>query len=542
MHRLIHNRSLNNIGVLATLFSAFFIFIFALLIILNEYNNFLEQIEAEERRYLASQKQVIKQETERALRFINYKYNQYKELPTEELKKTIVDAIEYMRNERDGTGYIFIYTFDGINIADPILKQNAGKKMLDFTDPNGKKVIAELIEVSKQEEGGYVEYVWNKPIVNRLSPKISYAKAFTPWNWMVGTGVYLDTIEAELEKKKTRYRDRIIGFITQVAVVAMILFFLVLLFSRYIQDIIKGEITLFRHFFDKASHEYKTIDRERLSFVEFRELSGFANEMVREIRAKNSALEEMNATLEEKVRQKTLSLEEKNEKLRTANEKNRKLIKEQDIFIKNTIHEVNTPLAIILTNIDMARMKEMGNKYLTNVESAAKVIANLYNDLSFFIRKDRIEYKKEAMDISSTVRERIAFFDDVARGNELALAPEITDNLIIRYNRTELERIIDNILSNAIKYAHPQTTVRITLTADAADARLAVANEGDPIKDAANIFKRFYRENENRGGFGIGLSMVSEICKKNGTPVTVESVNGVNTFSFTFPLAQKGDA
>ena len=68
MHRLIHNRSLNTIGILATFFSAFFIFIFALLIILNEYSNFLDQIEQEENKYLASQKQIIKQETERALK------------------------------------------------------------------------------------------------------------------------------------------------------------------------------------------------------------------------------------------------------------------------------------------------------------------------------------------------------------------------------------------------------------------------------------------------------------------------------------------
>ncbi len=542
MHRLIHNRSINDIGILATIFSAFFILIFALLIIINEYNNFLEQMAQEEKRYLASQKQIIKQETERALKFIRYKYDKYEGMPTEALKKTIVDAIEYMRNERDGTGYIFIYTFDGVNIADPILKQNAGKNLLDFTDPNGKKVIAELIEVSKHKEGGYVEYVWNKPIVNRLAPKISYAKAFKPWNWMVGTGVYLDTIEAELEKKKARYRDRIIGFMTQVAIVAMILLFLVLLFSRYIQDIIKNELTLFRNFFDKASHEYETIDRKQLSFIEFKELSGFANEMVREIQAKNSALEEMNATLEEKVRQKTLSLQEKNEKLRKANDKNKKLIKEQDIFIKNTIHEVNTPLAIILTNIDMARMKNLANKYLTNIESASKVIANLYNDLSFFIRKDRIEYKKAPLDISKSVRDRIDFFDDVATGNELAFNPEITDGLVIYFNRTELERIIDNILSNAIKYSYPDTVIRVSLEKEKDAAKFSVANEGDPIQDAANIFKRFYRENENRGGFGIGLSMVSEICKKNGIKVSVQSEDGVNTFMFTFPLAKEGDA
>ena len=536
MHRLVHNQSLSRIGLLATLFSAVFIVIFAILIIANEYKAFLDLTAEEEKHYFETQKQVIKQETERALGFIRYKYEKYKEMPEAELKKSIVDAIEYMRNERDGTGYIFIYTFDGINIADPILKQNAGKNMLDFTDPKGTKVIAELIEVSKHPDGGYVEYVWNKPIINRLAPKISYAASFKPWGWMVGTGVYLDSIEAAIEEKKAQYRERITHFMIQVAAVGMILLFLVLVFSRFIHAIIHKELDLFRHFFEKAATEYRPIKKKELSFVEFRTLSDHANSMVATIQEKTRALEEMNATLEEKVEEKTRLLQEQNEALLKANTANEKLIKDQDIFIKNTIHEVNTPLAIILTNIDLARIKHAANHYMVNIESAAKVIANLYNDLSYFIKRDRMEYPKENLDFSMILHERIDFFLDVARGNELGVIRMIAPDAGIHINRTKLERIIDNVLSNAIKYSYPQTEITVQLHPEPSGLRFSIMNHGDPIHEPEKIFERFYRENDNRGGFGIGLNMVRDICQENRITVTVTSESGINGFHFLFPV------
>ena len=59
-----------------------------------------------------------------------------------------------------------------------------------------------MIEVSKTEGGGFVDYVWNKPTTNQLSNKVSYANSYKPWNWMIGSGVYLDDINHILKQKK----------------------------------------------------------------------------------------------------------------------------------------------------------------------------------------------------------------------------------------------------------------------------------------------------------------------------------------------------
>ena len=94
------------------------------------------------------------------------------------LKKQILHSIEQLYGRQDGTGYIFIYDFDGVVISDPIQRQNIGKNLYDIEDPNGIKVIKDLIDVSRNPGGGFVEYSWLKPTTGELSPKVSYAESF----------------------------------------------------------------------------------------------------------------------------------------------------------------------------------------------------------------------------------------------------------------------------------------------------------------------------------------------------------------------------
>jgi len=176
---------------------------------LTTYNEHKAELVELEQNYIKSQKELIKNDTQRALRYITHKHKVAdKHSDIKALQNEIVDTIEHMRDIRNGSGYIFIYTFDGVNIADPILKHNAGKNLIDFTDPNGKLVIKELIDISRQESGGFVSYVWNKPTTNTLTNKISYASSYLPWGWMIGSGVYLDDIESVIGYKKEQYLQK----------------------------------------------------------------------------------------------------------------------------------------------------------------------------------------------------------------------------------------------------------------------------------------------------------------------------------------------
>ena len=103
---------------------------------------------------------------------------------------------------------------------------------------------------------------------------------------------------------------------------------------------------------------------EKIKFQEFQEIVTHANVMIEEIKNKNNALVELNSNLEEIVEQKTIEL-------KRSIDFTQELLEKQDRFVKNAIHEINTPLSIILMNIDLYNLKFEKNPYLIKIEAAA---------------------------------------------------------------------------------------------------------------------------------------------------------------------------
>ncbi len=527
MKTFLKDKSIHQINIFATFFAILFIAIFAFAVIYIEYITFQKEIKKVEKEYFKSQKDIIVKETNRALKFIQHKHKYSHNRDLKEIKKDIVETIENMRNERDGTGYIFIYDFNGINIADPILKQNAGKNLINFTDLNGKKVIEELIEVSKREKGGFVEYLWNKPIVHKLSAKISYAKAYKPWKWMVGTGVYLDSIKEVIKQKRDEHKKKVLIFVAIILSFTVTLFLIIAVFSQLISNILKDEIKVYINFFKKASTSYEYMDSNKLYFKEFKSSTVYANSMVTEIREKTKALEDLNATLEEKVELKT-------KKLKKEKEFSENLLKMQNKFLKNSVHEVNTPLSIILTNIDLLAIKGVQNRHLTRIEAASKIIHNIYNDLTYMIKKDLIEYKRVKLNFTQFLIQRLDFFSEVANSNKLKFNANIDSNLFIEFNEVKLQRLCDNNISNAIKYSFENSMIEVKLFKNVNKVIFEIKNNGEEIKDIEKLFNRFYREDNVKGGFGIGLNIVREICTQDDIKIEVKSENQLNTFRYIF--------
>ncbi len=523
MIRLFKNKSINQVTRITLVFTAFITLFITVLLFLNTYNEHLKELKKIESDYVKSQKSLIKNETIRAVRFIQYKYNKYKdELPITQIKNQIVETIETMRDVRNGSGYIFIYTFDGINVADPILKYNAGKNLINFKDPNGKLVIKELIDISKREEGGFVDYLWNKPTTNKLTNKISYAISYEPFQWMIGSGVYLDDIESVLLQKKREYKQKMFEYSIQIMMFAIALFLTSMAISKYFTFLIQKDIENIKNTLKNVSINYDNIDLEKLTFREFEHISFNVNLMINE-------LKELNLNLEEKV-------EDRTEKLQKSEQFAHHLVKKQDKFIQNAIHEINTPLSIIIANIDLFKLKYGENVYLSKIEAGSKIIHNIYNDLSYLVKKDRIEYKPSTIDFSEFLKLRLEFFEEIALGNNLKFEFSIEDNLFIYFNETQLQRICDNSLSNAIKYSYENTIIFISLIKQNDVILLSIKNDGNTINDSSKLFERYYRENDVRGGFGLGLNIIKDICDSNNVNIDVKSENNVTQFTYSFQL------
>ncbi|WCM93889.1 cache domain-containing protein [Acidovorax sp. NCPPB 2350] len=93
-------------------------------------------------------------------------------------------------------GYFFVYDLQGRSLMHSRQPELVGRMLWDLRDPQGRPTIQQLIERARAG-GGYVEYAWPKPSSGgQLAPKLGYVTALPRWNWMVGTGLYLDDIEA----------------------------------------------------------------------------------------------------------------------------------------------------------------------------------------------------------------------------------------------------------------------------------------------------------------------------------------------------------
>ena len=119
-----------------------------------------------------------------------------------------LDVMTQLSYGAKGDGYIFVYKYDGTNLATRPKPQLKGKNLIGLKDPSGVLIVKELINKAKNG-GGYLEYIWAKPSKNADVPKLSYAIGMSKWQWMVGTGFYVDDIDDQISIANQKLEDEI---------------------------------------------------------------------------------------------------------------------------------------------------------------------------------------------------------------------------------------------------------------------------------------------------------------------------------------------
>ncbi|MBN2435804.1 MAG: methyl-accepting chemotaxis protein [Spirochaetes bacterium] len=120
-------------------------------------------------------------------------YDKYNKgtMTLEEAQKNSIRVIEKMRHGAGSSDYLWINNDQNVLIAHPYDKDLIGKNLSDYEDENGLKIFQEFVAVSKNNNGGFVEYMWSNPDNQGLSEKkVAHVKMFEPWGWVVGTGRY----------------------------------------------------------------------------------------------------------------------------------------------------------------------------------------------------------------------------------------------------------------------------------------------------------------------------------------------------------------
>ncbi len=211
-------------------------------------------------------------------------------------------------------------------------------------------------------------------------------------------------------------------------------------------------------------------------------------------------------------------------------------IKKLNRFIRDSSHELNTPVsALIMSTSSVKNSKEFNPRLLNHISVSAKLISQIYNTLSFVAFNDIDERYDEKFDLKDLVEESVRFFDEIvkSKGNSIECTLQSTPVFL---DKTRIQKVINNLLSNALKYSFSKTKIEVILK----NHTLCIINEGEGISedDQKVIFKRFERRSKSEGGFGIGLDIVQSVCSEYNIKIEVESVaNQKTTFFLIFPKA-----
>lgn len=228
----------------------------------------------------------------------------------------------------------------------------------------------------------------------------------------------------------------------------------------------------------------------------------------------------------------------------------RKHTEEKVRFFTNTAHDIRTSLTLIKAPVEELihekNLSEAGKYYLQLAIEQARRLTSVVTQLMDFQKTDigRDKISLAMVDIVSLISERKLIYEPLAKSRNISLE-FISDrlNFVTAVDETKMEKVIDNLISNAVKYSNPGSKVLIELKSDYNKWALVVKDQGIGISKEAQrkLFKEFYRAenaiNSKIVGSGIGLLLVKNLVAMHGGTITCESQeNAGSTFKIVIPF------
>lgn len=176
-----------------------------------------------EKNLMEAKKATIKELTNSAWSIIYENYSYYTDsiLSLSEAREKAALQIEQMRYGAERKDYFWIIDMQPKMIMHPYRKELIGKDLSNYTDSHEKRLFVDAVKVAETSNEGFIDYYWQwKDDTSRVVPKLSYVKVFNQWNWIVGTGIYLDDVRDEIDTLKGRL-FAISGFIISIIVFAL---------------------------------------------------------------------------------------------------------------------------------------------------------------------------------------------------------------------------------------------------------------------------------------------------------------------------------
>jgi heavy metal sensor kinase len=216
-------------------------------------------------------------------------------------------------------------------------------------------------------------------------------------------------------------------------------------------------------------------------------------------------------------------------------------------FSTDVSHELRTPLTIVRGQIEVAlftaKTIEQYRDAMVNALEDVERLSNIVRALLMLSQAEsgQLVLKKTNLDLAESVRDLVYEFQIPAEANGVELTARSPEHCVIQADRIQIDRLLSNLVSNAVKYTPAGGKVQVSLTAESEEVRLVVSDNGVGIAPdhLPHIFDRFYRvpSADPEKGLGLGLSFVVWIVRAHGGTIDVQSELGKGTtFTVTMPV------
>ncbi|MDN5103408.1 methyl-accepting chemotaxis protein [Aliarcobacter butzleri] len=406
-----------------------------------------------------------------------------------ELKAKALEEISKIRFGQDG--YFFVYDYDGTNIMHPVNPALVGKNLMENKSKKGVYYIKDLIEVAKKG-GGTVLFDFPKSKDDpKLYDKIGYADGLQEWKWMIGTGVYIDNVEKNVEIMKQNSYERISSIILGIVIIAVIVSIVLIAFISFFitKEIIfpleKFEVGLLS-FFKYLNKEVKNVEKiEVKNNDEIGIMAKFVNENIE----KTNKLLKQDEALINNVKEVVLEINKGNLNNRIEAKTENESLEELKNILNEMLVLISSKVNNNLVAIDEVLQKYKKMDFRPRIENPQGEVAKEINSLADTINHLLVENKRNGLtleDSSHILLENvnklnISSNEAAASLEETAAAiEEITSN--IRNTTQNISKMAT--LSNQVTKSVTQGESLANKTTNAMDE---INNQVNLINDAISV-------------------------------------------------------
>ena len=207
----------------------------------------------------------------------------------------------------------------------------------------------------------------------------------------------------------------------------------------------------------------------------------------------------------------------------------------QKEFTENASHEMQTPLAVLRSGLDMLLQQDLTEEQLQIIQSLYESVSRLTRmnkNLLLLAKIDNLQFEDaQSLEVVEILSESLSFLQEQAEVNRIEIQTDINENSIVQANKTLLESLVNNLLVNAVKHNISCGKIHLSLNRN----QLMISNTGNAAGlDENMLFRRFSRMNEKVKGNGLGLAIARQICSLYGWEIHYAYENEEHRFVVVF--------